>query len=215
MFMLDLNKTKKMLGRYRIPFCRGVIAGNIKKAVDAAKSIGWPVVLKIVSPDIIHKSDVGGVKTGISNEKELSAAYGEIIKTVKRKMPKARITGVLVQQMCSGEEVIIGVKRDEQFGAVIMFGLGGVFVEVLKDVSLRIAPVDKSMAEEMIKEIKGYLLLSGIRGKKAVNINAIIGMIINVSRMIMANKKIIELDFNPVMVDERKAVVADARIILQ
>lgn len=213
--MLDVDKTKKMLLRYKLPVCRSVFVRSQKEIVKAAKSLGWPIVLKIFSPDIIHKSDVGGVVVGIENEEQLIDAYDQMLKVVKRKKPKARIKGVLVQRMCFGEEVIIGVKRDEQFGAVVMFGLGGIFVEVLKDVSFRICPVDKAQAEEMIKEIKGYGLLAGVRGKKAVNIGALVNMIVKVSKMVMTNKKIAELDFNPIMVDEKKAVIADARIMVE
>ena len=214
MQMLDVDKTKRMLLRYKLPFCKSVLAKNQKDCVKAAKVVRWPVVLKIVSPDIIHKSDVGGVVVGVESERELTDAYDKMIKAVKRKKPKARIKGVLVQHMCSGEEVIIGVKRDEQFGAVIMFGLGGIFVEVLKDVSFRVCPVDRLQAEGMIKEIKGFALLTGARGKNAVNIKDLANLIVKVSKMVMANKKIAELDFNPVIVDEKKAIIADARIII-
>ncbi|MBW2993502.1 acetate--CoA ligase family protein [Candidatus Woesearchaeota archaeon] len=209
--MLDINKTRQMLGRHNLLFCKSRFARNLEEAVKAAESIGWPVVLKIVSPDIIHKSDFGGVAVELRNKEQLLDAYNKMMK-IKR---KAKITGVLVQKMCSGHEIIIGAKYDEQFGPVVMFGLGGIFVEVLDDVSFRIAPVNRKEAENMVKEIKGYALLAGARGQKKANIKSIVSMITKVSKMIMANKRIAEIDFNPVIVNEKKAVIADARIIIK
>ncbi len=213
--MLDIDKTKKILSRYNLPFCKSLLAKSEKECIKAANSIGWPVVLKIVSPDIIHKSDVGGVVISVEGTEELIGSYNKIIKTVKKKKPKAKIKGVLVQQMCPGEEVIIGIKRDNQFGPVVMFGLGGIFVEVLKDVSFRVCPVERLQAEKMIKEIKGFPILAGARGKKPVDIRALEDMIVKISKIVMANKKIKELDFNPVIVNGKKAVIADARVLYE
>ncbi len=209
--MLNINKTKQLLGKHNLLSCKGKFAKNSEEAIKAAESIGWPVVIKIISPDIIHKSDFGGVAVGLENEEHLLDAYNKMMK-IKR---KAKVDGILVQKMCSGHEIIIGAKRDEQFGPVVMFGLGGIFVEVLEDVSFRIAPVSRKEAEDMIKEIKGYALLSGARGQKKANIKSIVNMITKVSKMIMTNKKIAEIDFNPVIVNEKKAVIADARIIIK
>ncbi|MBW2965804.1 acetate--CoA ligase family protein, partial [Candidatus Woesearchaeota archaeon] len=164
---LDFNKTRKLLEKYKFPLVDSFLAKTPEELIKFSQKTGFPVVLKISSPDIIHKSDIGGVKTGIENEEELIKAYDEIIKNVKKKNKRAKIDGVLIQRMEQGIEVIVGVKKDPQFGATILFGLGGVFVEVLRDVSLRIAPVDKKEALEMMREIKGYKILEGVRGKKA------------------------------------------------
>ncbi len=212
---LDFEKTKRLLERYKLPLVSSFLVKKLEQAIKLSKKIGFPLVLKISSPDIIHKSDIGGVKIGIEDEEELAKAYDEIIKDVKNKKPKAKIEGVLMQKRWKGKEVIVGMTRDPQFGSVLMFGLGGVFVEVLKDVSFRIAPVDKKEALEMIKEIKGYKVLEGVRGKKAVSINALVNIITKTSNMVIKNKKITELDFNPIIVDEKKAAIVDARIIIE
>ncbi len=141
---LDFNSTKNLLEKYKIPLVNSLLTKTSKEAVKLSKKIGFPLVLKISSPDIIHKSDIGGVKVGIENENELVKAYDEIIKNAKKK--RAKIEGVVVQKMEQGKEVIVGMKDDPQFGPTIMFGLGGVFVEVMKDVSFRITPDDKKEA---------------------------------------------------------------------
>lgn len=211
--MLDFEKTKKLLERFKLPLVNSVLVKKPEQLIKLSKKIGFPCVLKISAADIIHKSDIGGVKIGIKNEEELIKAYDEIIRNAKKK--KAKLEGVLIQKMEQGKEVIIGMKNDSQFGPVIMFGLGGVFVEVLKDVSFRIAPVDKKQALDMIKEIKGYKILEGIRGEKAVNIGALVNIIVKTSDMVLKNKKIKELDFNPVIINEKKATIVDARIIFE
>jgi len=213
--LMDFNNTKKLLGKYKLPLVSSLLAKTKEDAIKLSKKIGFPLILKIFSPDIIHKSDVGGVKIGIGDEEALVQGYEEIIKNVKKKKPRAKIEGILLQKMEEGKEVIVGMKNDPQFGATIMFGLGGVFVEVLKDISFRIAPVDKKEALNMIKEIKSYKILEGVRGEKGVNINDLVNIIIKTSDMVLKNKKIIELDFNPIIADEKKAVVVDARIIVE
>lgn len=213
MKQLDMEKTVILLKRYNLPFSNPVLAASPKKVAGILKDIPFPVVMKIASKDIIHKSDVGGVKAGIRNLAEAEESYAQIVKSARKKMPKAKIKGVYIQRMEQGTEVIIGMKRDAQFGPVIMFGLGGVFVEVMKDTSFSITPIDRNAALGMIKSIKSYPLLSGARGRKPVNIDAIVGIIMKTSRM-AENKNIMELDFNPVMVDERSAVIVDARIIV-
>jgi acyl-CoA synthetase (NDP forming) len=212
---LDFNKTRKLLEKYKFPLVNSFLAKSPEELVKFSKKTGFPAVLKISSPDIIHKSDIGGVKTGIENEEELVKGYNEIIKNLKKRKKRAKIDGILIQKMEEGIEVIIGVKRDPQFGATILFGLGGVFVEILKDVSFRITPFNKKDALDMIKEIKGYKILEGIRGKKGVNIDALVNLIIKTSYMVIKNKKIIELDFNPIIIDEKKAKIVDARIIIE
>ena len=213
MELFEFKKMVKLLEKYNLPFCKGVLVKNSKEAVKAAGKVGFPVVLKVISRGVVHKTDAGGVITCVNDSECVENGFDKIMKNVKKKFSRAKIDGILVQKQCEGEEIIIGMKRDEQFGPVIMFGLGGVFVEVLKDVSFRICPVDKKMANEMIAEIKGFPILKGVRGKKGVNVGAIADVIAKISKMVMDKKDIAELDLNPVIVDEKKAYVADVRMM--
>jgi acetyl-CoA synthetase (ADP-forming) len=209
---LDLRKTMALLEKNKLIFLKCDISKSPEQAAALAKKIGFPVVLKIVSKEIIHKSDVGGVIAGVENEAQAIDAYNRIMKNCK-KVKNAKIEGVLVQKMEKGVEVIVGLKRDAQFGPAIMFGLGGIFVELMKDTSLRISPVNKAMALDMIKEIKAYSMLAGARGKEPVNLEALSNIIVRISKL-AENKNISEIDFNPVIVNERSAFIADARIII-
>ncbi|MBU0898375.1 MAG: acetate--CoA ligase family protein [Nanoarchaeota archaeon] len=206
--------TLKLMRKYRIPYPVYSIVKTEDECVKKANSIGYPIALKIVSKDIVHKTESGGIEIGLENEKEVRFAFKKIMANVKRKQPRAKIDGVLVQQMISGHETIIGANYDSQFGPVIMFGLGGIFVEVMKDVTFRLIPVERKDVQEMIKEIKGYKILQGVRGEKAVNIKAIEDFLLKVSKMIEKEKKIKELDLNPVFVSSKGAVAVDARIII-
>ena len=213
-FLLE-PEAKSLCVHYSISVPKFMVVNDLESAIKAAHELGYPVVLKVVSPDIIHKSDVGGVILNINSEEELKEAYERLIDNVRQKAPHARILGVLIEeQVPKSVEVIIGVTKDPQFGHVIMFGLGGIFVEVLEDVTFRILPINKKDALEMISEIKGYSILKGYRGRAGVDINAIADIMVKVSRIVMENPMIRELDLNPVMVYERGAKVVDARIIL-
>ncbi len=172
--------------------------------------------MKIASPDIVHKSDIGGVKVGITNEEELVKEFEDIIYRTKRLMPDALIFGINIQEMATGKEVIIGMKRDPQFGPLLMFGLGGIYVEILKDVSFRIAPIGEQDAKEMIEEIRAYPILSGVRGEKGVDIDSLINVLIALSSLSVDFPEIIELDVNPLMVKEKGmgAVAIDARLTI-
>ena len=214
MEQLAFDKTIKLLEKYKLPYSKSKLASSLERAAKFAKEIGFPVALKVISKDIVHKSEANGVKTNLNNEEEVVAAYGEILKSSKKKFPRAKIDGILVQRMEQGIEVIIGMNRDPQFDAVIMFGLGGVFVEVLKDVSFRIAPIDKKEAEGMIKEIRSKKILEGARGRKPVNISALADMLVNISKL-SENKKILEIDLNPVVVDDKSARVVDVRMMIE
>lgn len=201
---------------YDIPVTKFKLAKNDAEAVEHATSIGFPVVLKIVSPDIIHKSDVGGVIIGIKNAKEVRTAYEQIMNNVGKHNPSAKIVGILVQEMApAGTEVIVGSIKDPQFGPAIMFGLGGVFVEVLKDVTFRVAPVTEDEATEMISEVKAYPLLKGYRNTPPADLKAITKILLNTSKLVMDHVEIKELDLNPIMVYEKGAKTVDARIILE
>lgn len=192
------------------------LAASEKEAVDLSQKIGFPVVLKIASPDISHKSDAGGVKVGLKNKEEVAKAYNEIMASVKQKFPKAQIDGVSVQNMArQGTEVIIGMTKDAQFGPVLMFGLGGVWVEVLKDVAFRIVPLTRRDASEMIKEIKGYPLLEGYRGSEPASVTVLEDMLLKISDFMEKTPEIKEMDLNPVFAYKDGAVAVDARVVLE
>ena len=209
-------ESKKILKQAGISVVETKLAKTQKEAVSLSQKMGFPVVLKITSPDVIHKSDSGGVKLSINSMAEVKKAYDEILKKVRKQYPDAIFHGVSVQKMVRpGTEVIVGVSKDPQFGPVIMFGLGGIFVEVLKDVTFRVIPVEQRDAREMIKEVKGYPLLQGYRGKESANISALVEIILKISKLIEENPHIKELELNPIFVYREKAVGVDARIILE
>jgi len=210
------TEAKTVCAEYGIPVTEYKLAKNETEAVNFAMTLGFPIVLKIVSPDIIHKSDVGGVLVGIKNAEEVRSGYGRIMDNVKKHAAKANIVGMLVQEMApGGTEVIVGSIKDPQFGPALMFGLGGVFVEVLKDVTFRIAPVSEDEAAEMISEVKAYPLLKGYRNMPPADLKAIIKILVNTSKLVLDNHEIKELDLNPVIVYEKGAKTVDARIILE
>jgi len=214
--LLTEVESKELLKKAGIPIVEANLARSKKEAVSLSKEIGFPVVLKISSPDVVHKSDSGGVKLGLANATQVGKAYNEIISSIKKTYPKAEIQGVSVQPMAPpGVEVIVGMSKDPQFGPVLMFGLGGILVEVLKDVSFRIVPVTERDAREMIREIKGYPILEGYRGQKPASIPALEKLIVKVSQFVEKNPQIKELDLNPIFAYPDKAVAVDARIILE
>ena len=209
-------ESKEFLEDAGIPVVEAKLARTKKEAISLSKGMGFPVVLKVMSPDVIHKSDSGGVKLGLSNMAQVGKAYGEIRKAVKQHYPKAKIAGISVQKMARpGVEVIIGMTKDAQFGPVLMFGLGGILVEVLKDVSFRIVPMTKRDAREMIKEIKGYPLLEGYRGQEPADITFLEDLLVKVSDFVDKNPEIKELDLNPLFAYKDGAVAVDARVILE
>ncbi len=192
------------------------LAASIKDALAICKEIGFPVVLKIVSPDIIHKSDAGGVKIGLKDPKEVKKAWEDINIAVKAKFPEAKIEGISVQQMARpGVEVITGMFKDPQFGPVLMFGLGGIFVEILKDVSFRLIPVERRDAGEMLEEIKGKALLNGYRGLEPVGKDVLVDVLMKISALAEKMPQIKELDLNPLLAYKDTAVAVDARIVLE
>ncbi len=212
--ILTEHETKKLLARYGISVTKEQIATSVNEAFAIALQIGTPVAMKISSPDIPHKSDVGGVVLNVKKE-YVGVTYTKIISRVKKLAPDARIEGILVQQMAPpGQEAIVGLKKDAQFGHAIMFGLGGIFVEVYRDVSFRVVPIDKSDALEMMSEVKGFAILKGIRGKKPVDIEAIADVLVSVSKM-AEKENIIELDINPLIANESGAIAVDARAMVE
>lgn len=210
------TEAKNVCREYGIPITQFELAKTGDEAVNFAKAIGFPIVLKIVSPDIIHKSDVGGVMINLKSPDEVRQAYADILRNIQKGAPKAKIMGVLVQEMAPpSTEVIVGAFKDPQFGPAIMFGLGGVFVEVLKDVTFRVAPITREDAIEMITEVKAYPLLKGYRNTPPADLEAITEILLKVSRLVMDHTEIKELDLNPVIVYEKGAKTVDARIILE
>jgi acyl-CoA synthetase (NDP forming) len=212
--ILTEHEAKKLLAKYGVPVTKEQIAASADEALAIALQIGTPVAMKISSPDISHKSDVGGVVLNVKRE-EVRTTYNEIISRIKKAAPNANIEGILVQQMApSGHEIIVGLKKDAQFGHALMFGLGGIFVEVYKDVTFRVVPIDKSDALDMISEIKGYPILKGMRGRMPADIDAIARVLVSVSDM-AEKENIIELDINPLIVSESRAVAVDARAMVE
>ncbi|HUS82999.1 MAG TPA: acetate--CoA ligase family protein [Dehalococcoidia bacterium] len=208
-------ESKEILEEAGIPTARARLAATADEAVTAAKEVGFPVALKIVSPDITHKSDVGGVKLNLSTPDEVKAAFDEIVAAAKKAQPDAAIDGVSVQKMARpGIEVIMGMSQDAQFGPVLMFGLGGILVEVLKDVSFRLVPITPRDARQMIQEIKGRPLLEGYRGQEQADIEALEKLLLRLSDFIEKHPEIAELDLNPIFAYKDGAVAVDARIIL-
>lgn len=208
-------EAKEVIRAYGIPTTNFKVAETVDEAVKYAEEIGYPVVLKIVSPDIIHKSDAGGVKVNLKSKEEVEKAFYEIHENVRKYKSNAEIKGILVQEFApEGREVIVGMAKDPQFGPALMFGLGGIFVEVLKDVSFRVAPITRYDAEEMIKEIKAYPILQGIRGQPPADINALIDILLKVSDLVIDHPEIDQLDLNPIFAYPKGAKAVDARIIL-
>ncbi|MCZ7384374.1 MAG: acetate--CoA ligase family protein [Candidatus Methanoperedens sp.] len=212
--ILTEHEAKKLLAKYGIPVTEERLAGSADEAYDIAMELGMPVAMKISSPDIPHKSDVGGVVLNVKRE-YVPTTYNEIMSKIKKGAPNANIEGILVQQMAPpGHEIIVGLKKDAQFGHALMFGLGGIFVEVYKDVTFRVIPIDKSDALSMISEIKGYPILKGIRGRMPADIDAIARVLVSVSDL-AEKENIIELDINPLIVNESGAIAVDARAMVE
>ncbi len=213
MKLLSWEETKIYLKKYKIPYLETRIFKDKKSAADFAQKIGYPVVLKVSSPDILHKTDIGGVEIDIKDGWQFSRAWDKIISQVSFSMPKAKINGLLVQPQVKGIEIVVGMKKDKVFGPVLMFGLGGIFVEVLKDVSFRVAPVSMREAKNMIKQINGYPILTGFRNIKKVNLEKIQKIIVCLSELCLNNPEIKQIDLNPIIADEKKVWVADAKIL--
>jgi acyl-CoA synthetase (NDP forming) len=210
------TEAKAICVEYGIPVARSELASSEEEAAQLAEKIGFPVVLKIVSPDIIHKSDIGGVILNLKDPEEVRGAYGDVLSNVRKHADRVRIIGVLVQEMAPpSTEVIVGSTKDPQFGPAIMFGLGGVFVEILKDVTFMIAPITRDEAQEMITRVKAYPLLRGYRGTPPADTEAIVDILLATSKLVTEHEEIKELDLNPIMVYEKGAKTVDARIIIE
>lgn len=209
--VLDLSDSLKLLKKYHIPVAESIMVSSSAKAVAAAKKVGFPVVMKLVS-DISHKTEAGGVQVNLNSPGEVKKAFETIVKSAKKYKRNAKIQGVLVQPFLKGHEVIVGGKLDAQFGPTVLFGYGGIFVEVFEDVSLRIAPVDSKTAEEMIREIKAFKVLQGYRNLPKADLASLKKVIVQVSKL-MENEDVSELDINPLIVNSKGAVAVDARVV--
>ncbi|MFO0793358.1 MAG: acetate--CoA ligase family protein [Candidatus Brocadiaceae bacterium] len=214
---LGEEEAKQVISAYGFRVPKSILASSEAEAVNAAEEISYPVVMKISSPDILHKSDFGGVVVGLKDEVSVRRCFCDITQKAHRLMPDAEIQGVLIQQMITGgKEIILGMSRDPQFGPLVMFGLGGIYTEVLKDVTFRIAPVGLSDAEEMVQEIRSFPLLQGVRGEKPVDINAIVDNILRLSLLVTDFPEIIEMDINPLIVFPERcgSIALDARLTI-
>ncbi len=212
--LMDTRDALSLLKKYRIPAVDTAAAGTAREAAALAKKFGGLVVLKIASPDIPHKSDVGGVRLNLGKQQEVIDAFREIVANVKKKVPKARIEGVTVSPMAKpgGLEVILGVVRDEQYGHALMFGLGGIFTEVYRDVQFRLLPAGEDEFKRMLKGIRGYPLLAGVRGQKPKDQKALLRLMTAVSKLVADHPEIDQIDLNPVLVYEKGLSVVDVRI---
>ncbi|AKB48409.1 Acetyl-CoA synthetase (ADP-forming) alpha and beta chains, putative [Methanosarcina sp. Kolksee] len=203
---------------YGIPLIKTRFAKTAEEAVIAAEEIGYPLVMKVVSPQISHKSDIGGIKFSLQNAAEVKTAYQDMIEGIQKKLPDAYLEGVQLQPMLSGgKEVILGMVHDPTFGPMLMFGLSGIYIEILKDIQFAIVPVDEREAREMITGIKTYPLLAGVRGEKPSDINALVDIIFRVSNLVFDFPEIEEFEINPMMVFEKGkgALAVDLRLILK
>jgi len=200
---------KELLGAYGLSTTRFRWAKTIDEAVKGANELGYPVVAKIVSPDIVHKSDVGGVVVGVDGDEALRKVFGRISKL-------QGFEGILLDETVRGLEFIVGAKEDPQFGTVVLMGLGGTSVEIYGDVALRMAPVSPETAREALRSLQGRKLLEGYRGKKGVNLDGLVDLVVRFSKAAYAlHDEIDSIDLNPVFCDAERAVVADARILLK
>lgn len=212
---LLVDEAQRICALHKIPTPKYGLATSVDEALEEAKEIGYPVVLKIISPQIVHKTEVGGVIPDIGNEKELRTEYDRLISNVRRKEPSATIVGVLVEEMMRpSTEVIVGAIRDVQFGPAIMFGIGGIFAEVYDDVKFRVAPIDRIDALNMIHGLHGSKILEGARGQPPVDMDSLVNILMRVSALMMEHDTVSELDLNPVIVYAQGACAVDSRIII-
>ena len=213
--LLTEIEAKQMLEDAGVRVSPARLAKTADEAASLAEKLGFPVVLKVVSQQITHKSDVGGVELNLASAADVRAAYDRIVASAKEHAPNATIDGVAVQRMePAGIEVIVGMTKDPQFGPVLMFGLGGVLVEVLKDVAFRVVPINERDARQMIHEIKGYPLLEGYRGHDPADVAKLEQLLLKLSSFVEQHPEVAELDLNPVFAYKDDAIAVDARIVL-
>ena len=206
---LSEYESKQVLASYGIPVTKELIVDNVPDLINATKEIGYPLVLKGCSSGIAHKTEKGLIKVDIRNEEEAKAAFEEITANIGAE------DAVLVQEMVKGQrELVIGLTRDPQFGPCVMFGLGGIFTEILKDISFRVAPLEERDALEMMKDIKGHKILEAVRGMEAANLDMFSDILIKVGQIGLENDEVKEIDINPVIISGNQPVAVDALIVL-
>jgi succinyl-CoA synthetase beta subunit len=211
---LDFFETEKLMRKYGFDFVKSRFCLNKNEAKKLADRLKYPLVLKISSRTIFHKTELAAVETGIESKSQLERAFERIVSSLEKQKLLDQIDGFLLQEQVKGRELAIGMKRDPSFGPVLMFALGGIFVELLKDASFRIAPVSAAEAKAMIREIKGRELLGTFRGQEAVNLEKIVKLITALSRLSL-EEDIKEVDLNPVVANKKGALVADARFLVE
>ncbi len=212
---LGADASRRLFEAFAVPLAGEGLAHTAAEAGRLAKSIGFPVVMKIASPDFPHKSDAGLVKLGVDSAGQASTVYAELVTRAKKANGKARIEGVQIQQqLVGGVEMIVGVTHDPAYGPAVLVGTGGVFAEILKDVTVRPLPLDRRDAEEMVKSLRGYALLLGARGQARADVKALVDVVLAVARMATAcGDTLVELDLNPVVVQQRGAVAVDSLVV--
>ena len=212
------SEARNILQAYKMKIPRSELASTPDEAVEIARQIGYPVVLKIASPDILHKTDVGGVKVNLRNASDVRDAFELMVYRAQRYVPEATIWGCLVQEMAppGGIEILVGMNRDPQFGPLVTFGLGGIYVETLKDVTFRIAPFSSLEAQQMLEEIKARAILDGVRGQPPADKEAIVDILLRIGQLVQDFPEIVELDINPVIVypQGQGALAIDMRLVL-
>jgi len=214
--VLTTDAALGLCAAFGIPTAEWAVVESVGGALVAASGVGYPVALKVLSPDVSHKSDAGGVVLGVESREALRAEFAALLARVEERAPGARVEGVLVQQMLAGgREVILGGKRDPSFGPVVMFGLGGVYVEVFEDVAFRLAPLTREEAEEMVSEVRGSRLLRGVRGEPPADVEAVVEALLALSRLLVECSKVVEVDINPLLVFERGVAAVDARVVVR
>jgi succinyl-CoA synthetase beta subunit len=212
--MLLEPEAAELLAAFSIPYVVHGVAGDVDAAVALATEIGYPVVLKVVSEDVVHKTEVGGVVTDVRGEDVLRTGYAAMLESVRAQCPDADIRGVLVARHIEGRELIVGAIRDVTFGATVMVGLGGVFTEVLADVAFRLAPITLDDGLEMLGELRGVSLLTGARGGRSVDLAMVAELIVNAGELLLARPGIREIDLNPLAVTQNQCIALDARVIV-
>jgi len=212
--LLSFKETKELLNKYQIPLVESLIIESLEQGIVFAEKVGFPVVLKLLSNDVLHKVDKGLVKLNIQNAIEFEATWKELGSFGGRRNRVPSDELVVQRQIQGGVELFVGLKRDKTFGPIISFGLGGIFVEVLNDVVLNICPVNKTEALEMIKSIKGYKILTGYRGQTPVNLEKLAEILVGVSYLATENEKVNEMDINPLFAKGSEIAVADVKIII-
>jgi acetyltransferase len=215
---LTQAECRPIFDAYRLPLLKNAVAASAAEAGELAASFGVPVAMKVMSADVVHKYDAGGVLLKVRGAEQAAAAYETIVRNIRQAVPGAHIDGILVEEMARpGHEVILGASRDPRFGPLVMFGLGGTLVEVLKDVSFRLAPMWRISARRMIRQIRAFKVLTGVRGQPPSDLEALEDTLLRLSAMVCEHPEISELDINPLIVHAQGdgCSVADGRIMLR